>query len=88
MRPGERAGQVEHEHVGEGTVSHGPTLVDIPEGGFDEAARFGNWKAVRHDRGTTELYRLNQDLAESDDVAKRFPSVVRKAERIMAEAVS
>jgi len=57
------------------------------EGGYDEAVRFGQWKAVRHDRGRIELFQLNRDLSETTDVAHRFPSVVRRAERLMAQSV-
>ncbi len=57
------------------------------EGGYDEAVRFGQWKAVRHDRGPIELFQLNRDLSETTDVAHRFPSVVRRAERLMAQSV-
>ena len=43
---------------------------------------------MRHDRGTTELYQLNRDVAETTDVASRFPAVVRRAERLMGRSVA
>jgi len=58
------------------------------EDGFDEAVRFGQWKAVRHHRRRTELYQLHRDPGETTDVARRFPSVVRRAERLMARSVA
>jgi len=58
------------------------------EGGRHEAVRFGQWKAVRHNDRPTELYRLNKDLSETTDVATANPSVVREAERLMAQAVA
>jgi arylsulfatase A-like enzyme len=56
-------------------------------GGEDgaQAVRFGPWKAVRvkvHQRDATpsmELYNLQDDPSEKNDLAARFPSVVRQA---------
>jgi arylsulfatase A-like enzyme len=70
--------QPEHDHL----------YWQFPEGGFDEAVRWGEWKAVRHDHGPTQLYQLNRDLSETTDVADRHPALVRKAERLMAHAVA
>ena len=60
----------------------------LTEDGLDEAVRFGGWKALRRGRrGRTELYQLSRDPRERRDVAETFPSVVRRAERLMAKAV-
>ncbi len=52
-----------------------------------QAARFGNWKAVRNgiDR-PIEIYDLTADAAESKDLAKSRPDLVRKAGEIFAKA--
>ncbi len=60
--------------------SHGP-------GGFMQAVRSGNWKAVRPgpDR-PTELYHLGRDPRETKDTAKRNRRTTRRMERFMQEA--
>ena len=74
--------------VGGEQPTHDYLYWQFPEGGFDEAVRFGQWKAVRHDRGATQLFQLNRDLSEQNDVAATFPSVVRRTERLMRESVA
>jgi arylsulfatase A-like enzyme len=54
----------------------------------DQAVRFGNWKGVRPKDGPVELYHLNQDPGESTDLAARHPALVRKVERLLADAVA
>ncbi|WP_182869359.1 arylsulfatase [Rhodopirellula sp. JC639] len=52
-----------------------------------QAARFGNWKAVRNGIDKPiELYDLSTDAGESNDVASSHPQVVARAEAILAEA--
>ena len=52
-----------------------------------QAARFGNWKAVRNGIDKPiEIYDLIQDSAESNDLAKSRPDLVEKAENIFHEA--
>jgi arylsulfatase A len=53
-----------------------------------QAVRFGNWKACRkglHDNPNApiELYNLENDLAESKDLAALYPDLVKKAEGFM-----
>lgn len=49
-----------------------------------QAVRLGRWKAVRHpDTGTTELYNLQRDLSERQNVAQNHPDLVERIERIM-----
>jgi len=54
-----------------------------------QAVRKGRWKAVRKDivKGNLqlELYDLEQDLAETQDLASQFPEVVAEMEAIMSK---
>ncbi|HJQ31661.1 MAG TPA: sulfatase-like hydrolase/transferase, partial [Pyrinomonadaceae bacterium] len=57
---------------------------EFHEGGFAQAVRVGNWKAVRHGaRGAVELYDLRTDIGETRDVSAKHPALVRRAEEIM-----
>jgi len=57
------------------------------EGGFKQALRLGDWKAVRKGlQGKTELYSLRDDLRETKDVADQNPDVVKRAEEVMGAA--
>jgi len=52
-----------------------------------QAARFGDWKAVRNGFGKpVEIYDLSVDAAESNNLAAARPDLVKKAEEIFAEA--
>ena len=66
---------------------------EFHEGGFGQAVRMGEWKAIRTTRGKpagaearTELYNLAADVGEQTDVASANPAVVAKAEQIMKTA--
>ncbi len=58
------------------------------EQGYDQAARMGDWKAVK--RGTNgsklELFNLKSDLAERENVANQNPEIVAKMEKVLREA--
>ncbi|MBC8872742.1 MAG: arylsulfatase [Planctomycetes bacterium] len=52
-----------------------------------QAARFGNWKAVRNGIDKSiEIYDLTEDSAESNDLAKSRPDLIEKAQKIFDEA--
>ena len=54
---------------------------------FQQAVRFGDWKAIRF--GTEEpleLYDLNKDRREKQNVAKSNPATVRKIEAFLDSA--
>lgn len=52
--------------------------------GFRQATRIGKWKAVRYgDKHKTELYDLEKDLFEENDVAAEYPEIVAKANAIL-----
>lgn len=52
-----------------------------------QAARFGNWKAVRNGiNQAIELYNLDTDAAEANDIAANNPEVVKRAQQIFQQA--
>ncbi len=56
-----------------------PLYFEFHERGFTQAARIGDWKAVR--LGTQqpiELYELKTDVSEQRDVAAHHPEIVRQ----------
>ncbi|ADV82395.1 arylsulfatase [Terriglobus saanensis] len=56
------------------------------EPSFEQAVRWGQWKAVRHGRGgPLELYNLNTDPAETVDVASQHPEIVSRIEQHIRE---
>ena len=58
------------------------------EQGSKQGVRAGNWKAIRKPmlKGTTELFDLAADPAETTDIATQHPEVVEKLERLMDRA--
>ena len=57
--------------------SHEYLYWEFHEGGFKQAVRMGDWKAVRlRQDGPIELYDLKADLGETRDVAADHPDVV------------
>jgi uncharacterized sulfatase len=50
------------------------------------AVRFGPWKAIYRHPETVELYHLENDLDESDDVSDNHPELVTKAKELMQKA--
>jgi arylsulfatase A-like enzyme len=64
---------------------------EFHEQGGKVAVRMGEWKAVKRDmdlvpQGSTELYRLTDDIGETNDLAISNPEIVKKLEEIMNEA--
>jgi arylsulfatase A-like enzyme len=57
---------------------------EFHEGGYAQAVRMGNWKAVRHGvSGKIELYNLQTDVGEKIDLAAKNPGIVRQITEIM-----
>lgn len=62
---------------------------ELHESGGKQAVRMGNWKAVRLNadlgpqRATMELYNLDKDPGEKNNIAPQHPDVVKKLEDIM-----
>lgn len=60
---------------------------EFHEGGFDQAIRMGDWKAVRHGlHAPIELYDLKTDLSEKHDVAAEHPDIVKRMNETFAAA--
>ena len=54
---------------------------------YDQAVRMGRWKGIRLGRGrAVQLFDLEADIGEANDVADEHPDVVRRIERIMETA--
>ena len=81
-------------------ISFLPTLQGLPqtqkheflywefhEGGSQQAARMGDWKAIRPELGKAlELYNLKTDIGETKNVAALNPDVVIKFENFLRTA--
>jgi arylsulfatase A-like enzyme len=68
-------------------VEHPPLYWEFHERGFDQAARIGDWKAVRH--GPTdpiELFDLKNDREEKHNVASQHPDRVKQFETYLETA--
>jgi arylsulfatase A-like enzyme len=73
--------------LGGGTIEHPPLYWEFHERGFDQAARIGDWKAVRIGfGGPIELYDLKADPGEAHDVAAAHPDVVERFRAYLASA--
>lgn len=54
---------------------------------YDQAVRMGNWKGIRLGReGNIQLYDLDDDIREENNVADIHPEIVRKIENTMKAA--
>ncbi|WP_074306688.1 arylsulfatase [Singulisphaera sp. GP187] len=68
-------------------VKHPPLYWEFHERGFDQAARIGDWKAVRHGlTGPIELYNLKDDREEAHDVAVQNPDQAKSFETFFKSA--
>jgi arylsulfatase A-like enzyme len=62
-------------------IEHPPLYFEFHERGFTQAARMGDWKAVRlKPNGPLELYNLKQDVSEKENVAEKNPAIIEKFE--------
>lgn len=73
---------------GEHQRPHGVLYWEFYEGGFKQAVRFGNWKAIRFYNNNnaplrTELYDLGTDPGEKNDISTSYPSKVKELEQLM-----
>jgi len=62
---------------------------EFPSYKGQQAVRMGKWKAVRKNifKGNLEieLYNLDEDIKELNDVSKQFPEIVKSMEKIMKQ---
>ena len=61
------------------------------ERGGKQAVRWENWKGVRNNVGknpesTLELYNLDTDLGETNNVASQHPEIVKRIDQYMQDA--
>ncbi len=57
------------------------------EGGYKQAVRWKNWKGIQMVPGEPlELYNLENDLSEKNDIAADYPEIVEQIETFMADA--
>ncbi|MHC4641769.1 MAG: arylsulfatase [Planctomycetota bacterium] len=60
---------------------------EFPSGGFKQAVRWRNYKAIRPaPNKPLELYDIEKDLAEQNNVAEKHPDVVAKIEKYLKTA--
>jgi arylsulfatase A-like enzyme len=73
--------------TGQPQPTHDYFYWEFHERGFQQAVRSGPWKAVRLKRGAPlELYNLDRDPAEQQDVAAANPEVVARIEKYLLTA--
>jgi arylsulfatase A-like enzyme len=73
--------------LGKEQKPHDYLYFEFHERGFDQAVRFGDWKAVRVGfEQPIELYNLKEDLGEKNNVAAKHPDLVKKAQELMSAA--
>ena len=66
---------------------HPPLYFEFHERGFTQAARIGDWKAVKLSPTTPlELYDLKSDIGEAKDVAGQHPEEVARCEEFLKSA--
>jgi len=77
------------ELLGKEQPSHSPLYWEFHEGGGKQAVRKGEWKAVRLNvdknfKGAPlELYNLDKDISESNNVAGKYPEIAKEMLNLM-----
>jgi arylsulfatase A-like enzyme len=57
------------------------------EHNHSQAVRMGKWKGYRpHPQKSTQLYNLDEDIRETNDLSRRYPEIVERIERIFTTA--
>jgi arylsulfatase A-like enzyme len=70
--------------LGKPQAEHKYLYWEFHEGSSKQAVRMGRWKAVRlAPSRAIELYNLNSDIGEENDIANRHPDIVARAKEIM-----
>ncbi|MEE2936830.1 MAG: hypothetical protein VYA84_12650 [Planctomycetota bacterium] len=62
--------------------------MEVLRAGSRQAVRFGKWKAIRQPMktGDVQLYNLDRDIGEQDDVADQHQEIVVRAMEMMDQA--
>lgn len=61
----------------------------MPDGGFRQSVRIENWKGVRYGiNSETELYNLDVDISENNNIADENPEMIQKMDKLFEEARS
>ncbi len=72
---------------GEQRREHPPLYWEFHESRFAQAVRLGNWKGIRMNPGVpVELYDLETDIGEKENVASGHPAVVRQIVSLMSSS--
>ncbi len=60
---------------------------EFHEGGFKQAIRMGDWKAVRvgNRKNPIEVYNVKNDIGEQNNIADKYPKIVKKAAEIFVK---
>ena len=57
----------------------------LPKGGFRQAIRKGDWKAVRYGaESKIEIYNLKEDVNETNDLSSENPDLVEEMEGLFS----
>jgi arylsulfatase A-like enzyme len=77
--------------LGKDQKQHQYLYWEFHEQGGKAALRMGNWKAVKRDieklpHGETELYDLQADIGETNNVAALYPDIVKKIDSLLIRA--
>jgi arylsulfatase A-like enzyme len=55
----------------------------LPDGGFRQSVRLGKWKGLRYGvNSKIELYNLNKDESETNDLSGKHPEIIRRISKI------
>ena len=55
----------------------------LPDGGFRQSVRLDKWKGVRYGiNSKIELYDLNKDKSETNDLSEKHPEIIRRISKI------
>lgn len=75
--------------TGETQIAHDHLYWEFPSYGGQQAVRLGKWKAIRKNifKGnmTIELYNLEEDIQEQNNIAENHPGIVKQIEEIMVK---
>lgn len=75
--------------IGQEQTAHNHLYWEFPSYGGQQAVRMGKWKAIRKDikKGNMklELYNLEEDIQELNNIANLHPEIIKQMEEIMVK---